>query len=159
MAIKQSQAVISAVTQVLSENGVTFEAGQDARELLTSDMRKSVHQIVLAGFNDGSIEMKKVKDAKAMSSYVSGLITNWLNKSKVLNGGNKYVAKNPGTRTGSSDPELKALRALLSQQDSDESRAEIQSAIDSRVATLNPTKTTPVDFSALPEHLKNKFAV
>jgi len=46
-------------------------------------------------------------DAK-LRSYCSGLQSNWLRKDTRLNGGVKYVAKNPGSRAGSTDPKALA---------------------------------------------------
>ena len=37
-------------------------------------------------------------------------------------------------------------------------RAEIQAHIDARVATLKPTKTTEVNYDALPEELRSKYS-
>jgi hypothetical protein len=69
------------------------------------------------------------------------------------------VAKNPGSRAGSSDPELKALRALMTTDISDEDKAEVQGHIERRMSELNQAKITKtVDFSALPADLAAKFA-
>jgi hypothetical protein len=70
------------------------------------------------------------------------------------------VAKNPGSRVGSSDPTLKALRALRSTLTVESEIAEVDSHITARIAEIKPAKTkstVAVDFSALPAELASKF--
>lgn len=75
-----------------------------------------------------------------------------------MNGGVKYQAKNPGSRAGSGDQALSAMRKLLSTLTDETERAEVQSYIDARIAELNIAKqATIVDFSALPADLQAKF--
>jgi hypothetical protein len=90
-----------------------------------------------------------------LKSYVSGLQSNWLRKDKRLNGGVQYVAKNPGSRTGSTDAQVKAMRVLLATKVDPADRAEIQSFIDKRLAEIKPTKTVAIDVNALPEGLRH----
>lgn len=117
-----------------------------------------INQIIIESFNNGGIELDRAYDESGLKSYTSGLVSNWLRKDKRLNGGTQYVAKNPGSRAGSSDPELKAMRALLSTLTDEADRAEVQGLIDAKVATINATKSTKtIDFSALPAELREKF--
>lgn len=135
--MSQKEAVFSAVTNVCGT--------QDAAYMPSKDERASVNQILFEGFRSGSIEYKG--DVAALSDsdlkgYVSGLQSNWLRKDKRLNGNVQYVAKNPGSRAGSTDPQIKAMRVLLSTQEDPAKRAEIESFISARLATIKPTKTT-----------------
>jgi hypothetical protein len=156
----QRDAVFTGITNVLAEHNITFEEGQDVGEIMTRELRSEVNAILFAGFKAGTIEISKEYNDTELKAYVSGLQSNWIRKDKRLNGGMQYVAKNPGSRAGSGDDQLKAMRALLkSLQVGSADHAEVQSCIDKRVGELNASKVkTTVDFSALPEALRNKFA-
>ena len=146
--VKQKDAVFAAVCEVRGSTEFS-----DAVEL-TKEERASVQASLIAGFQNGSIAFQgDATDATKLSSYVSGLVSNWLRKDKRLNGNVAYVAKNPGTRTGAGDESLKAMRTLLSATNDVEARLEIQAEIDKRVAELKPKKT--INVSALPESLRH----
>ena len=155
----QKEAVFSAVTSVVSEAGVTLQDGQSFAGVLTRELRAQVTNILVEGFNSGNIALDKTfADEAALRTYCSGLTSNWLRKDTRLNGGVKYVAKNPGSRVGSSDATLKAMRTLLSTQTDESARAEIQSHIDARVAAIRearrPARTLNVaDLPAELQHL------
>ena len=147
----QKEAVFQAVTNVV---GV-----QDGAYQPTKEQRASVNQILFEGFRSGSIECETEYTDSELKGYVSGLQSNWLRKDKRLNGNTKYVAKNPGSRAGSSDAQIKALRALMSTKSDASEVAEIQSFIDKRLAEIKPTKTVSFDASVIPAelaHLLNK---
>ena len=135
--MSQKEAVFSAVTNVCGETDGAYSP--------TKDERASVNQILFEGFRNGTIEYKG--DVSALSDsdltgYVSGLQSNWLRKDKRLNGNVQYVAKNPGSRAGSTDPQIEAMRVLLSTQEDPTKRAEIQAFIDKRLAEIKPAKVT-----------------
>ncbi len=159
MGMKQSQATINAVFAVLDQAGVKYERGQDVRPLMTKELRAQVNVILFEGFRAGQIEMKEAKSDTELKSYVSGLQSNWLNKSKELNGGVKHEIKNPGSRTGSTDAQVKALRALLGEAKTDEEKAEVQEYLDARLEQLgmNKPKQVKVNFDDLPAELKAKY--
>lgn len=157
MGQSQKEAVFTAVTSVLSEAGINVAEGSDFATHLTREHRAQVTSILVEGFNSGSITLdKSFEDESALRTYCSGLTSNWLRKDKRLNGGMKYVAKNPGSRVGSSDPQLKAMRVLLSTQEDPARRAEIQGFIDARVASIKASKkpAKTVNVADLPEELK-----
>jgi len=144
---KQKEAVFSAVTSVLSEAGIVVNEGDDFATYLSRELRAQVTNILVEGFNNGTIALEKTFESEAdLRTYCSGLTSNWLRKDIRMNGGVKYVAKNPGSRVGSADPQLKAMRVLLATRTdlSDEDRAEIQNHIEKRVsevrASRKPTK-------------------
>ncbi len=141
--MKQRDAVYNAITSVLKDSGVHFEDGTDVSPLLTKELRGKVHAIVAEGFTSGTIEFDptaanqaKLADEAKLNAYVSGLISNWVRKDKRFNGGVSYVAKNPGSRMGSSDDQLKTLRALRKQFAGTEKETIISEQIDRRVAEL-----------------------
>lgn len=159
--LNQKDAVFNAVSQVLSENGVRVEEGQDVRPHMSKEFRAQVNSILFEGFRAGTIELNGEKTDSELKTYVSGLQSNWLNKDKRLNGGIKYVAKNPGSRAGIQDPQIKALRALMSTKTDEDERAEIQSYIDDRLAVLGAEKATKkvtINFDDLPEELQAKYS-
>jgi hypothetical protein len=140
----QEQAVYLAVTNVMGEQ----EAGTAYQP--TKEQRGAINEILVEGFRAGKIALKetpsnreKLDNVAELRSYCSGLQSNWLRKDKRLNGGIKYVPKNPGSRAGSTDPQVKAMRALLSTREDlgAEDRAEIQALIQKRIAETKPTKS------------------
>lgn len=100
---------ISQVNAVIESVKAVVQVREGERVQLTKDQRGNVIDSLVFGFKDGAIEMseaaqaKYLSDDKALKVYVNGLLTNWLNKSPVLNGGTKYEAKNPGIRKGSDE--------------------------------------------------------
>lgn len=147
----QKEAVYTAIC------GVTGFTGEGVLEI-SKEQRAQVNAILFEGFKAGRIELEREYTDSDLKSYVSGLQSNWIRKDKRLNGGVSYQAKNPGSRAGSTDPQLKAMRALLTTLDSAEDRAEVQKHIDAKVAELQAAKQAKtVDFSALPADLQAKF--
>lgn len=152
MGMNQREATYQAIVNVTGFDG-------EGACVPTKEQRAQINLVLFEGIRSGSIEMSTEKSDSDMKQYVSGLISNWLRKDPRLNGGVKYAAKNPGSRAGSTDPQLKALRTLIAQPTlSDEDKADIQVHIDARVAELSKAKmTATVDFSALPADLAAKF--
>jgi hypothetical protein len=152
MSTKQKDAVFAAVCAVRG----TSEFGSSVE--LTKEERSAVQASLIAGFQSGSIQFTgDATDTTKLTSYVSGLVSNWLRKDKRLNGNVAYVAKNPGTRTGAGDESLKAMRTLLGATTDGDARAEIQAEIDKRIGELKPKKVINVD--ALPESLRHLAAM
>lgn len=146
----QKEAVFKAIASVKGTD--SFEGAVE----LSSDERDQVSSLVAQFFTKGEVSFADGKrEGKQLTTYVSGLISNWLRKDDRLNGNVKYVPKNPGSRAGSGDNMLKAMRTLLSVTTDPEARDEIQTEIDKRVGELKPKKS--IDASALPEHLR-KYA-
>jgi hypothetical protein len=149
--VTQKEAVFQAVINVCGEqDGGAYTP--------TKEERGQVNNILFEGFQQGTIaydgEIPSESDLKA---YVSGLQSNWLRKDKRLNGNVTYVAKNPGSRAGSTDSQVKAMRLLLSSgRVTDEvERTKIQSMIQARLASIKPTKTVEINVADLPEELKH----
>lgn len=135
MKMTQKEAVFTAMTSV-------FEVSEFEGPVTPSkEQRASVNQILFEGFRAGKIELEREYDDSGLKAYVSGLQSNWLRKDKRLNGGVAYVAKNPGSRAGSTDPQIKACRLLLATKTDPTERAEIQAFIDQRISQIKPTKS------------------
>lgn len=156
----QRNAVFAAICNI--RNTTEF----DSAVVLTKDERALVHQMVCEGFRSGSIEFEntpanaeKLASDSKLSAYVSGLISNWLRKDTRLNGGSKYEIKNPGSRAGQSDEQMKTLRALRKQFEGTDKVAVIDAQIEKRKAELASAKVKSVELTqeqidALPEDVK-----
>ena len=156
--MNQREAVYQAIHSVLTDGEIEFEDGGNVSEVLTKEMRENVHQIVVEGFRTGKVEFEstpanaeKLKTPSKLNSYVSGLISNWIRKDKRFNGNMSYVPKNPGSRAGQGDEQLKTLRALKRQFAGTAKEAEIDVHIDKRVEELRAAKaqTTVITKEAL----------
>ena len=124
----------------------------------SKEQRAQINAILFEGFRSGSIELEREFTDSDLKAYVSGLQSNWLRKDKRLNGGTKYEAKNPGSRVGSGDAQLKAMRVLLSTLTDPTEIAEVQAHIDARQVEINVSKKQVViDYSLLPADLQAKF--
>jgi hypothetical protein len=157
--VNQKEAVYSAITSVLSEAGIAFNEGMNVASVMSKELRGQVNNILFSGFRSGSITLDREFNDTELKAYVSGLQSNWIRKDKRLNGNVAYVAQNPGSRAGTGDPKLKAMRALLSTLTSPTDKAEVQKHIDARIseiaASKSPAKT--IDYSVLPAELAEKF--
>jgi hypothetical protein len=163
MKVNQRQATVNTILAVLNERGVDYELNGPTpiSQVLTDSDKAQVREILFNQFRSGQVEYKssfqaKVDDDSELKKYISGLVNNWIRKAKEFNSGNTYKAKNPGSRAGSQDPEVKEMRKLLSVTTDPEARAMIQEAIDSRVAELKAHKNqVTIDVNQLPEHLRH----
>ena len=169
MAMKQREAVYSSTTEVLASKGIEFTPTvTDVRDVVTTEIRKEIADRVVSLFKSGQVEFKgtdanqaKLSDEKLLRNYVTGLITNWFNKDPQLNGGAKYQAKNPGSRAGSSDAQLKEMRLLkkhLETIGNTEGIARVEEAIKNRLAEIQADKAPAlpeVSTDNLPDFLKD----
>jgi hypothetical protein len=169
--MKQRDAVYSAVTSVLSDAGVHFEDGMDVATMLSKEYRGAVQAIVVEGFTSGKIafeaseaNQEKLSNPAKLNAYVSGLISNWIRKDKRLNGNTSYVAKNPGSRAGASDEQLKTLRALKKQFAGTDKESIIEAQITKRVSEIRSEKTksaalTEEQLAALPDDVRESLGL
>jgi hypothetical protein len=152
--MNQKEAVYTTVMNIIGEYGLEGVPAQ----VINKEHRGAVNAVLFEGFKSGMIELEREFSDTELKAYVSGLVSNWLRKDKRLNGGVQYVAKNPGSRTGSTDAMLKSLRALKSTLTDPSDIAEVEKHIALRIAELKPAKQQPsVDYSALPAELAAKF--
>jgi hypothetical protein len=149
--MNQKEAVYAAFIAV----GIVINEGEAINP--TKEQRAQVNAILFEGFRSNKIKLEREFTDKELKSYVSGLQSNWIRKDKRLNGNVEYVAANPGSRAGSGDATLKAMRALLTTLTTAEDKAEVQGCIDAHLATLATAKVKTIDFTKLPEALRNKF--
>lgn len=152
MSMSQKEAVFQAVSNLYSvESGVAVA--------LDKEQRASIIGILVEGFKTGKVNYDgAVPEESTLRAYCSGLLSNWLRKDTRLNGGEKYQAKNPGSRAGSTDPQVKAMRALLKTKSDPAEVAEIQAFINKRLAEIKPAKTEAaptINAADLPEELRH----
>lgn len=163
MGMSQHQAVVSFTKSILGEK---FQAGRDVKEYATRDDKRRVAELVAEAMLEGQVELSAEARAKyattkenLVSRYVIGMVTNWWNKSKELNGGTRYEAKNPGSRQGATDPVIKELRTLrkhLESVNNTEGLAKVDAAIAERFAEIAKAKPAPeINTELLPEHLRD----
>jgi len=160
--MRQKDAVYLAITNVLESNGIPFEDGMDIKTLMSKELRAQVSQVLCQGFTNGTIDYAgEVPTDSDLKEYVGGLISNWVRKDPRFNGNTKYVAKNPGSRAGQGDEQLKNLKLYLATKTDPADKAEVQKYIDARVAELaaEKAKSVEIDTSALPEALRSKFGI
>lgn len=160
--VSQKKAVRNAIFSVLEEAGINYELNGPVsiNEVMNKDHRASAREILFSGFKAGEIEYKesfqdKVEDDTCLKKYVAGLLNNWMRKDKELNCGQVYKVKNPGSRAGSQDSQIKEMRKLLKVTTDETAKTSIKEAIASRLAEIKPEKTVTIDESALPEHLRS----
>jgi len=119
----------------------------------TNGDKKAMTELLVTQFNEGLVDLSSPQ--KDIKKYVIGLINNWMRKDTRLNGGIKYEIKNKGIRSGSSDPVVKNLKALLVQDGiTDEQKIAIQSEIDKRIVASKVVKKPTVDMSVIPADIK-----
>lgn len=145
MSMTQGEAVFQAVNQVMGEQDGAYQPSKAQLE--------AIHETVLGFFTSGATSHSKNPTEAELRKYIPGLVNNWLRKDTRLNGGTKYVAKRPGSRSGSGDESIKAMRTLLAMTTDVEAKAAIQQEIDKRISELRPAPTLNV--AALPEALRH----
>jgi hypothetical protein len=162
MSLSQKDAVFNAIQSVFSQAGKSI----DGKISLTKEERATVTQIVTAGIEEGSVSFSdesrvKYPTTADVKGYVSGMVGNWLTKDKRLNGGSKYQAKNPGSRTGQGDDVMRNLKALRDQLTNSEHIEAVEEKIKERTNELNAAKTkkVEVDFSQIPADLLETLGI
>ena len=162
--LSQHSAVVNATKTWFGER---FRVGVDVKTYATKEDKRAIAMAVAEGMLAGEVELSDAARAKygesiesLVSKYVVGMVTNWFNKSLQLNGGVKYETKNPGSRAGSSDEEVRELRKLrkhLEGLGNAEGIAKVDEAIAERLAAIAGASAKPIEIDAarLPEDLRH----
>jgi len=157
----QKQAVTESLLTVLNERGVRYEPNGEVimNDILTPDDKAKARTILINGFKDRTIQLSEQARIKhepnGFVSYTNGLLNNWIKKNKEFNNGIGYVPKNPGSRAGSGDESIRAMRALKKTTNDPAIIAEIDKQISERLAEIKPVQTVTIDVDALPESLRH----
>jgi hypothetical protein len=164
----QSQAVINFVINLAKEKGYSAkEFETDYKTVLSKEDVNTVVEMTFAGLQSGSISMtdasqaKFADDDKALRRYVVGLVNDRLRKAKAINGNTVYQYKEPGKNRFNKDATLKALNQVLELHRGTDAEAEIQEAIDARIAEVGQTapKKVTINYDALPDDLRAKLNI
>lgn len=151
-----------AVTHVVMSVFPNYQLGGEVvlSDIMTTEQKNTIKEKLVAGFRSGQIQMSaEASDKYAYDSelkkYVSGLLDNWIRKNPQFNNGQTYSTKNPGSRSGSGDAQIKALKALLKTVTDSETKNQVQQAIDARLTEIKPESKVEINVDALPDHLKH----
>lgn len=152
--MSQKEIVYNAITSLVEIEDHSVE--------LTKEQKTKVMDIVAVELRKQG-QISEEADAKypgedLRKKYVPGLVNNWMRKDTRINGGSKYVAKNPGSRAGCGDEKLKEMKKLEKQFEAtgDETRLDIiRTAIEARKKQLaaEKAKQVAIDLSVLPSDL------
>lgn len=156
--MKQATSVVLFTKSVL---GTSFQTGDAVKSYITDAQIEEITDAVTASIANGETDLSdaartKYSDAKALRRYVKGMVGNWFNKSKELNGDVKYEAKNPGSRAGSGDKAVAETKKLMATLDPEsDGYARCQEFIDNRLAEISKSKPTKqVNAELIPDELK-----
>jgi len=157
--VNQKRAVTNAVLKVKPD--YVLNGDVTLASVLTDSDKAELKQILISGFLEGEIEMsdegktKYFSQPAELAKYVTGLINNWVRKNSEFNGGGSfsYTAKNPGSRRGSSNETVRALRQLLAITTDQEARQAIETEITSQLESLKPK--VEIKIEAMPAHLRH----
>lgn len=158
----------AAVVQVTKTHfGERFIPNQDVKEYATKVDKQAIATKVSEMMLEGEVELSDSARAKygesvdvLTSKYTMGMVTNWFNKSKELNGGVRYEAKNPGSRLGAADEQLRELNLLrkqLIQVGNEAGVKRVDEAIEARRTEIKAAKQPTVEINKdnLPDFLKD----
>lgn len=162
----QKQATVQTILSVLKESGINYELNGETpvSEVLTDSHKAKIRDILFMGFKNKQISysedfQSKVDDDTELKKYVSGLLNNWIRKAPEFNNSQKYQAKNPGSRAGSQDEQIKEMKKLLSITSDPKAKESIQAAINDRLAAIKPTKEVSVNLDVIPAELREKLGL
>ena len=170
MSLTQREGVYVSTMNVLAEASINFDDGQagGVEAVVTKELRARIISVVTTSIMSGEVVMSdegraKYDSEKKMSTYVNGLVSNWFHKDLRLNGNAKHQIKNPGSRAGAGDEQLKALKALRSAKSDDQvALTQIDNAIAERKAELNQKKAPQITeevLALIPASLRSKLNI
>lgn len=164
--MNQRQATVNAILSTLKESGISYELNSSTpvSEVLTDAHKAKVRDILFMGFKNKQIAYSqefesKVQDDAELKKYVSGLLNNWIRKAPEFNSNQKYQAKNPGSRQGSQDEQIKEMKKLLPITQDAKAKEAIQTAINNRLAEIKPEKSVTVNLDVIPEELRKALGL
>lgn len=164
--MNQRNAVVSTILSVLEESGINYElnGSTSVSEVLTDSHKAKIRDILFLGFKQKQISYSadfqhKVDNDAELKKYVSGLLNNWIRKAPEFNSNTKYQAKNPGSRAGAGDEQVREMKKLLSATTDAKAKELIQQAIDNRLAEIKPTKEVTINLESIPAELREALGL
>ena len=165
MKVNQRTATCNTLLAVLENGGVNYELNgpKTIASVLTDKMRAETREALFVMFRSGEVSyssdfQSKVDDDVELKKYISGLVNNWIRKAPEFNSDTKYQAKNPGSRAGSGDGQIREMKKLLTLITDADQKKVIQAEIESRQAEIK-VKTVEVDYSKIPAHLREALGI
>lgn len=149
----QGDVVFNAVVAVFGTDGELNGAVPETKNW-TEEQKRAVHGKVFLAFKSGeTVKSSGGQDDASLLKYIPGLVNNWVRKDLRLNGGVKYTAKNPGSRSGGGDEVIRNMKILLANVTDPGARKAVQAEIDKRMEEIKPKVTINTDL--LPESLRH----
>jgi hypothetical protein len=164
--VNQKEAVFNTVTSFLNEQGKSVIDGEAV--MLEREDKRTIIGMLATSLEANEIEVSEAKQAKMTEDkhyrdYASNILNNWSRKDTRLNGGEKYQTKNPGSRAGAGDDQVRELKKFRSTLSDADQIASVDKAIEERLTVLkaerNAAKVTEINFDLIPEfaHLKGNI--
>jgi hypothetical protein len=152
MSMSQGEAVYVAVSEIFYSY---LDEGRAVPETTTwtSKQKEEVYARVFSMFKTGETTHKKNPSDAELLKYIPGLVNNWVRKDKRLNGNTVYTPRNPGSRQGGGDEQLREMKKLLTLIKDPAQREMVEAAITERIAAT--TKKVEIKVEALPEALRH----
>jgi len=162
--MNQRSATVSTLLAVVGHGFYELNGPIPLSEVLTDANKTEVRETLFKMFREGKVSysadfQSKVDDDSELKKYISGLVNNWIRKAPELNSGGKYVAKNPGSRQGSGDGQIREMKKLLTLITDPEQKKAIEDEIASRHEEISKTKMVEVDYSKIPAHLREALGI
>lgn len=156
--MKQVQAVVSAVSEVLGDSFI--QGSTKVTDIITTEQKTLVRENVFQGILNGNVTFNgSLEDHDTVRRYVNGMVDNHFRKSRLLNGGSTYAPTGEGTKR---DPQLRELNRLLGTLEiGSDDHIKVQEHIDARSAQLVQERAAKsaansrasIDTSVLPSNL------
>jgi hypothetical protein len=139
-----------------------FDNSEGILNIITTDQRRVVIDTVTEMAAEGSCFLSeearaKFDTSKKLRSYIASMVTDCFMKDIRMNGGVKYVAKNPGSRCSDGQlKDLEVLKKLLEASGQVEGLANVEAAIAKRKEELAPKVT--LNLANLPQDIQDAIA-
>lgn len=155
--LSQKECVFATIEEFFTNNGLTLP---NKVSLSLSDKKLIVEALTdkaMLGCMSLEPESKaKYHSRDLMLGYCTKLLNNWLRKDIRLNGGVKFFIKNPGSKAGTSDPQIKQLKEIKSKIIDATYTKAIDEQINIRLSKLNNNKKfKSINKDLLPEEIQS----
>ena len=149
--MNQKEGTYMIVAAVLKEAGKTIDPAKPT--ILTPEERATCIYALIEAFAKKEIQLKTPQ--KNMKTYVGGLLSNWLNKDKRLNGGVKFELKKPGSRAHLVPDDIRELRKLSVLMKGTENEEKVAKILEEREAEYRVSREKKdINVDLLPAELR-----
>lgn len=157
--LSQKECVFITIEEFFTNNG--WVLSKDKKVVLSlkdkKDIIESLTNKAMLGCMSLELESKaKYHSRELMLGYCTKLLNNWLRKDIRLNGGIKFFIKNPGSKAGTSDPQIKQLKEIKSKIVDTTYVKAIDEQIGIRLSKINNgKKLKSINKDILPEDIQS----